>query len=443
MNDPNGFSTFNGKYHLFYQYNPFQPKWAPPYWGHIVSDDLVSWERKPIALAPDTDYDREGCFSGTALACGDRHILAYTSVQRDVSRNENFQFQSIAVGDGDRYTKLRQNPVITGDNIPENFSKHDFRDPKIWKDEEFFYLLAANLDLASGQWQLIRFRSKDCTDWEYTGVFFCDPGIGEIWECPDYFAMDGTKVLLFSPQESEQYGGGICLSGTEIGGEFIPDTKQRLDYGTDFYAAQTVEAFDGRRVLIAWMDSWRADSYPANSSWRGLLTFPRELRLTDGRLYQQPIRELSAYYDEEIRFSGMVASPEPRTILRGRTMDLQISFHDLHCEEAELRFAQRNDCYLSVRFFLREKKLIVDRTHTEYVSGEMNKKEIYLDTGDGTELSFRVLLDRFSIELFAEEGRKTMTMLYFTEDSYDDISVLSKNGSCHIDLSGHRVIPTA
>ena len=67
MNDPNGFSVYQGKVHLFYQYHPYSDEWGPMHWGHAVSDDFVKWEELPPALAPDTDYDGGGCFSGSAI----------------------------------------------------------------------------------------------------------------------------------------------------------------------------------------------------------------------------------------------------------------------------------------------------------------------------------------------------------------------------------------
>ncbi len=81
MNDPNGFSYYRGQYHLFYQYYPYDSIWGPMHWGHAVSDDLLHWTYLPAALAPDAAYDKDGCFSGSALELPDgRHLLMISGI---------------------------------------------------------------------------------------------------------------------------------------------------------------------------------------------------------------------------------------------------------------------------------------------------------------------------------------------------------------------------
>ena len=103
INDPNGFSFYKGEYHLFYQYHPYSNEWGPMHWGHMVSKDLIRWERRPVVMAPDQEYDNAGCFSGSALELSDgRHLLMYTGVgkvtEKDGSQKE-YQTQCMAVGD--------------------------------------------------------------------------------------------------------------------------------------------------------------------------------------------------------------------------------------------------------------------------------------------------------------------------------------------------------
>ena len=113
LNDPNGFSYYNGKYHMFYQYNPYDSHWDSMHWGHAVSEDLLHWEYLPAALAPDESYDRDGCFSGSAVTLPDgRQLLMYTGVGRERHSNGgtvDCQNQCIAVGDGVDYEKCENN----------------------------------------------------------------------------------------------------------------------------------------------------------------------------------------------------------------------------------------------------------------------------------------------------------------------------------------------
>lgn len=119
------------------------------HWGHSVTTDMISWEQLPAALAPDQDYDRIGCFSGSAIEADNKHVLVYTGVTKITlpdGREEERQNQCIAFGDGRDYVKYENNPVVTGEMLPENCSRIDFRDPKIWKEEDTYYLIVGSKD---------------------------------------------------------------------------------------------------------------------------------------------------------------------------------------------------------------------------------------------------------------------------------------------------------
>ena len=102
-NDPNGFSVYRGEYHLFYRYYPYETVWGPMHWGHVKSADLIKWEYLPCAMAPDRDFDRAGCWSGSAIETPDReHMLIYTGRMYRTGaegQEEIVQVQCMAMGE--------------------------------------------------------------------------------------------------------------------------------------------------------------------------------------------------------------------------------------------------------------------------------------------------------------------------------------------------------
>ena len=295
INDPNGFSVYDGRIHLFYQYNPYAREWGPMHWGHSVSTDMIHWEQLPAALAPDQEYDKIGCFSGSAIEADGKHVLVYTGVTKvkmeDQSEQER-QNQCIAFGDGKDYVKYEKNPVVTGDMLPENCSRIDFRDPKIWKENDTYYLIVGSKDNQQIG-QVVLCSSKDLKEWKFETILASNETgkIGTMWECPDFFPLGDKRVLICSPQnmKAEKYEFHNGHNSVYFAGDYDSETHSfvkkephPLDYGMDFYAPQTTELPDGRRIMIAWMKSWDACVIPDSQDWQGMMTLPRELELKDG-----------------------------------------------------------------------------------------------------------------------------------------------------------------
>lgn len=172
MNDPNGFSDYKGEHHLFFQYYPYAPKWELMYWGHAKSNDFIKWEYLPAALAPDCQYDHSGVFSGSAIQDGQKHILVYTGVDSQKLENgktKTLQTQCIAIGDGTDYKKYPQNPVVTASVLPEGCSFEDFRDPKIWKENDRYYMVVGSRS-RDGVGQAVLFFADKLDEWKFAGV---------------------------------------------------------------------------------------------------------------------------------------------------------------------------------------------------------------------------------------------------------------------------------
>ena len=307
LNDPNGFSYYKGRYHQFYQYNPYDVRWAPMHWGHAVSTDLLHWEYLPCALAPDSPADNgPGCFSGSATEMDDgKQLLMYTSVIAEKQPNgemRDIQTQSIAIGDGLNYEKPACNPVLTQKDLPEGFSRFDFRDPKIWREADGTYSAVTVCLAEDGSGAAALFQSKDGFDWHFVTVLErCNNQYGKMWECPDFFPLDGKQVLMLGPMEmlpkGEFHNGHnvIAFIGSydQATHTFTKENVQLMDGGIDFYATQTTLAPDGRRIMTAWLQTWSdTEDKPKGCKWFGQTICPRELHIKPGRAVQRAERQL-------------------------------------------------------------------------------------------------------------------------------------------------------
>ncbi|MCI9362924.1 MAG: glycoside hydrolase family 32 protein [Oscillospiraceae bacterium] len=430
LNDPNGFSFYQGEYHLFYQYHPYDTNWGPMHWGHCKSKDMLHWERLPAALAPDQPYDQNGCFSGSAAETPEgQHILMYTGVRKD--GNREFQTQCIAVGDGINYEKLPSNPVITKELVPPGGSFQDFRDPKIWWDGSQWLAVAGNRT-EDGSGAVLLYASRDLKDWNFKGTIDRSRNQwGKMWECPDLFPLDGQMVLLVSPQELEtsdlNFHKGyesLCLLGSwePEKNRFIRRSVLPIDQGLDFYAPQTLLAPDGRRIMVAWMQDWdSAKCVPEGQNWFGQMTLPRELHIRNGRLIQQPVRELERWRGERTAYENVEVSGDMSLPgIFGRTLDLILR---LQAQDGPftLKFAQDNSHFTAFTFQPDRSLLTLDRSHSGLPKGHALSRTIPVRSREGL-LELRLILDRFSVEAFVNGGEQTLSATLYTPQEATGIS---------------------
>lgn len=457
MNDPNGFSLYQGEYHLFYQYHPYSTEWGPMHWGHVKTRDFIRWERLPVALAPDTEYDKNGCFSGSAIELPNgQQLLLYTGVRQLRKKNGELrdrQTQCVAIGDGVNYEKYEANPVITAKDLPEGGSPSDFRDPKVWKEGDTYYAVVGNRP-SDESGSILLYESKDCFHWQFDGVLAsCHNQYGRMWECPDFFPLDGKHVLLVSPQEMNAIGmefhagnGTVCLIGEydKQKHHLLRENMQAIDYGLDFYAPQTLETPDGRRVMIAWMQNWETSGcQPSKTRIFGEMTLPRELSVKNGRLFQTPVRELEGYRKhrtiyKRVLLSGMTTLQN----VRGRAIDLTVSVRPAN-ENAVYRWFKINvasdgEHMTTIRYKPEENAIRIDRTHSGFPHDIVNVRDFSVRFQQG-EIKLRLVLDLHSLELFINDGEQAATAKIYTDTKADAIS-FEADGNVLIDVEKYDLV---
>lgn len=462
MNDPNGFLYFKGKYHMYYQCNPYSTVWANMHWGHATSDDLINWEHQPIAIAPSEFYDdniKGGVWSGTSLIHDNKMFVLYTACTTDGDKVS--QKQCLAWSeDGYNFVKYADNPVL---EAPDELDSADFRDPKVWKHENTFYCIVGTKK--SGEACLAIFQSDDLIHWEYKGIFFEGYGMfGEMWECPDFFQLDEKYVIQFCPLNMGKEK-SICLVGDFDYKtlKFTCDKVCESDAGFDFYAPQTVLSPDGRRIMIGYQNSWfwmpwfQDFGLSQLENWCSCMSLPRVLKFDhEGNLRFLPIKEVETLREEKYGFNII-------EMKCGEKKELEIG-DNIHFE-LQLEFDLIKNCKNACKLHLRnsEKEDTVIEFNFAYDCITCDKSKSYQNLGAvlcGTtsggsyrsrisrnlclkgkeKLKIQIFSDTSGIEIFVDEGKQVFTFNVFPDKtSYkvyleaigSDVNVSAKAWSLH------------
>ena len=436
MNDPNGMIFLNGQYHLFFQHYPDGTVWGPMHWGHATSNDLVEWKEQPIALYPDSIGM---IFSGSAVLdknntsglgrSGVAPLVAiYTqhNMPGEKAGRTDFQNQSIAysLDEGKTWTKYAGNPVLKTPNLK------DFRDPKvIWHEPTQKWIM--NLAVAD---HVEFYSSPNLMNWrkesEIGKNLFAHGGV---WECPDllHFNVNGKTiwVLLVSMNPGGPNGGSATqyILGDFDGHAFKPyatDIKW-MDYGPDNYAGVTFSNVGERNILIGWMSNWNYANVVPTEKWRSAMTVPRELSLVQQSLnanansnefllVSSPVKELKNAFTE--------------ITLKENSIPNRIDIKDIKATHFEIILSNTFNEKLVVGYHADKKQFYIDRTN----AGVSNFNQGFAAVAVAPRLSYAmkmdlsILLDKTSIELFADGGRTVMTALFFPTFPYTKWELVSK-----------------
>jgi beta-fructofuranosidase len=404
LNDPNGFIQTHGRYHLFYQWNPLSCRPSASWWGHWSSTDLVHWCHEPVALLPTETYEINGCYSGSAVINNDKITLIYTgNVKYTDGSRTAYQCLAEEMPNG-TYQKL--GPVIP---LPEGYTGH-VRDPKVWQhDGQWYMVLAAQSPEIKGK--VLFYRSSDLIRWtlvsEIAGTHLNGlKEFGYMWECPDLFPLNDQHILLCCPQglAAEQYR---YLNQHQCGyfvgeldyqqGKFPHGEFHELDLGFEFYAPQTTETTDGRRLMYGWLGMPDGHTQPTvKYGWVDCMTCPRELFLRDGQLYQQPVTELQQLRQGAgTAWQGIASdAPEFDAVAAELLIDVSGPFSLSLRHNATLSW--NGECLQLTRL-----NWHTEETESRYWLGELQ--------------TLQVLLDSSSLEVFINQGQACMTARYFPD----------------------------
>lgn len=450
MNDPNGLSFFNGRYQVYFQHHPLSSTPGLMYWGHVSSPDLITWFHEPIALAPSMEEDRDGVFSGSAVVDANNVLHAYYTGHRWRNgidgKDDNLEVQMMATShDGVRFED-KQVIISPPTDMPH------FRDPKVWKMGDIWYMiLGASSDKNRGEVWL--YTSTNMTDWEFHSVLFRDPDPNVFMlECPDLFPLGDKWVLVYGPmgktptgyQSRNGHNAGYVVGNWAPGKTFSPLTPYRpVDWGHNFYAPQTFESPDGRRIMFGWMGSFTyVAPYPSEDGWNGQLTLPRELRLNeDMTLTSSPIGEVNQLRVATHDFGALIV-PENTSIVLvedAGPVEIEVAIDSTRSTSERIGLLVHktpDGSHVFVGYDDLSGRVFLDRRLTG--NGDRGYRSAPCSRGEQLEL--RIFVDNGSVEVYANGGQSVLSSMSFPTSGPRSIEISSESGEIAIDsLKIHRV----
>lgn len=439
MNDPNGLVYHDGAYHLFYQAGERQRRW-----DHAVSADLLTWSEQGTKIPVDSSVE---AFSGGAVVDRDDTadfgtnalVYTYTGHHDDGTEDQRLAYSSDG---GETVHTYEKNPVIES-------AADNFRDPNTfwYEPDESWRMVVGRIDRTEERPAGVEiYSSDDLRDWTYESTYRAPNG--EEWECPSLLELPvaGTKetrwVLIVSPVE---LGSVEYHVGRFDGTAFTAENVIRADHGHDFYAAQHwANEPENRGLVISWMNNWEYAMDGPDPGWRGVMTIPRTISLegVDGdiEVRQRPATEVTeARGDAIAELTSETIAPDEdplyRADIESRAFEIVASIDPRSADAVGLRVREGIGQESRIVYDARDEELRFDRTN----SGALFDDDTYGESSvplatleDGT-IELRVLVDRCSVELFANGGRRTMTNLVYPDWESAGASLFSEGGVADIE----------
>ncbi len=415
MNDPNGPIYYQGRYHMFFQYNPNASVWGDMHWAHATSPEMIHWQHEPVALAPTPDgWDRDGVFSGGIVLDGQTPTAIYTGVlppetPADATLKDGQhtwrEVQCLAISHDPGLGKWQKLPDPVIARPPAGLAVTGFRDPCVWR-EGAEWRMALGSGFAGKGGAILLYTSPDLRRWTYLNPLIEGHGSGqaatnavdngEMWECPDFFPLGDRHVLLISTM-----GKVLWKSGHYDGKHFAPDREGVVDFGA-YYAERSMLDRHGRRILWGWIPERRPEAEHRQAGWAGVMALPRLASLNpDGVLEMIPVAVEMLH--------GTPTSIRERDPEAKRKID-RIRIHDL-CAELQLQCGVDQSFKFELQF---EDSTPYATIAYDHAAAELhvNNTNAPVATTRGENLRLRCFVDGSVLEVFANRTTVVTERIY-------------------------------
>ena len=402
LNDANGMFYYNGRYHLYYQHDPFNwdgsgQKW----WGHATSIDMFNWQELPEGIyshAYGDDVWSGGAVVDSANTSGFQTgtnsviVAAYYST----ARGESIAYSNDG---GLTFTDYVNNPVVV--NVG--------RDPHLlWYAPSNCWVMAV-YDATGGN-GISFYSSPNLRQWTFQSKIY-----NGFFECPDLFQLpvDGnTNNLMWELND----GSSGYVLGQFNGAVFTPATAELPgNAGSGFYASQTFTSMapgDTRKVRIGW-----AQISTPGMPFNQLMYFPTSLTLqttSNGvRLCSAPIAEITNNAANIYVWTNLTLNPgyNPLSGIRGTLFDLKAQFLAGTAQSVTFAFQGVTVTY---------------NTSSQQISCNGDTQSLPALNGV---VQLEIVVDRDTIEIFGNNGQLYLPLPVGNASGNSLVSLMCSGGS--------------
>ncbi len=221
-----------------------------------------------------------------------------------------------------------------------------------------------------------------------------------------------------------------------------------LDYGRDNYAGVTwsdIPETDGRRIFIGWMSNWDYAQVVPTEKWRSATTLPRTLLLKQTasglRLFSKPVKELMALRKNSETIKSQkgtelnidLSSKSKKTIVA--ELNLKVAIPKGNTTKLTIELANnKNEKYL-VGYNAATNEYFSDRRQAgkkDFASVFADKIHVAPRLSPSDTIQLQVFFDVASAELFADGGMTTMTDIFFPNEDFNQLRILTDDGAIEI-----------
>lgn len=419
LNDPNGLVFFHGRYHIFYQADEddLQGRMNKA-WGHYSTTDFATYTRHELAILPDSEYDINGAYSGSAIIKEDTLYLFYTGNVR-YSGNHDYihsgrEQNLICVESKDGFNFKNKRCLLTNKDYPRDCTKH-VRDPKLFISKGNYHLLLG-ARLHDDTSCVLEYISKDLNSWKYFQRYTPKKDVGYMIECPDLLKNESNSFIMCCPQgfvkEQEIFKNVYDCGYYKIKGKDLVE-YQALDYGFDFYAPQTF--YNSKRlIMMAWIGMPDNEYLDIYDDWNQTLSMPRQIEFKEGRMIQKPIDEILSLRKEKKKYCRSFAISKSSNIEFEADNEFVLSLND-------------------IKMVYKKNELCLDLSKCN-----CNRNKRYIQNIKVNKMS--IFIDETVLEIFINDGRYTMTSRFYDSNNQLNIKTEGIKEMITYEMKGVKIL---